>query len=34
MVDRALRLPRVEPLLHLPVSAIVEIVSNRSEVGP
>ncbi|CBN78208.1 hypothetical protein Esi_0103_0069 [Ectocarpus siliculosus] len=31
MENRALRLPRAEPLLHVPVSAIVEFVSNRSE---
>ncbi|CAN0002353.1 unnamed protein product [Ectocarpus sp. 12 AP-2014] len=31
MENRALRLPRAEPLLHVPVSAIVGFVSNRSE---
>ncbi|CAM9633937.1 unnamed protein product, partial [Pylaiella littoralis] len=31
MEDRALSLPRAEPLLRLPISAIVEFVSNRSE---
>lgn len=34
MEHRALRLPRAEPLLHVPISAIVEFVSNRSEVTP
>lgn len=33
MEHRSLQLPRVEDLLHVPVSVVVEFVSNRSEVG-
>ncbi len=32
MENRSLRLPRVEPLLLVPMSSIVEFVSNRREV--
>eukprot|EP00903_Cladosiphon_okamuranus_P010439 g9875.t1 len=31
MEHRALRLPQAEPLLHVPISVIVEFVSNRNE---
>ncbi|CAM9750092.1 unnamed protein product [Scytosiphon promiscuus] len=31
MGHRALALPKAEPLLHVPISSIVELVSNRSE---